>query len=87
MEDMTIDKVVKEIQNRIDILEQREDRYRRQMKDLWYGITDDYYFSLPTDNPQKIKLEDLDKKLRKKINQAHDEKAKLRDMLYEYNRK
>lgn len=76
---MTLNKIVKEIEDRIQFLEEKEDACLHQRRK--YDISDDDWWSLPRDHPRKRKINEYDARLMK----IRSEKSKLRDMLYEYN--
>lgn len=77
---MTLEKIVEEIEKRIQYLEEKEEKYRKKAHQ--YQMSDDEYWSLPQDHPKKRKY----KESYAKVDKVQNEKDKLRDMLYEYDK-
>lgn len=77
---MTINKIVREIEDRIRFLEEKEEACIQQKRQ--YDISDDDWWGLPQDHPRKRKINGYDTRLM----DIRSEKRRLMDMLYEYNK-
>jgi len=78
---MTIDRIAKEIEQRIKYLEFKIEKIQTEQRKLFYGMNNADYMMLPYDSPEMAKDEALDNKRRP----MECELSKLRDMLYVYN--
>jgi len=78
---MTIDRIAKEIEQRIKHLEFNIEKIQTEQRNLFYGMNNTDYMMLPSDSPEIVKDEALDNKRRPMA----CELSKLRDMLDVYN--
>lgn len=78
--DITIDKIIMEIQKRVGILEKKENEQIIRLRNELYGMTDEDYWNLPLGHSKKRKINQYEKKLA----EVRCEKRGLNDMLYAY---